>query len=230
MEHPINFMVVLFEQIGFGEFAHKYLQVVNSWFAMLVLIILAILIRPKISPLYPKKGQNVWEAFIQGLEDFTVSITGEKGRPYFPLYVTLFLYIFLCNFIGLAPGFFAPTANLNTNLSMAVLAVFFAEFIGIKTHGVKYIKHFTGPVLPLAPLFVPIEVIGHLARCLSLTFRLFGNIVAKELTIAILIFLVGAYLAPLPIYFLFIFLCLVQAFIFYMLSAMYLAGALEEAH
>ena len=230
MEHPINFVVVFFEMIGFGEFAHKYLQVVNSWFAMLILIFLAILVRPKISPLYPTKGQNVWEALIKGLEDFTVGITGEKGRPYFPLYATLFIYIFLMNVMGLAPGFYAPTANLNTNLSMAVLSVFFAEIIGIKIHGIKYIKHFTGPILPLAPLFLPIEIIGHLARCLSLTFRLFGNILAKELTIALLIFLVGAYLVPIPIYFLFIFLCLVQALIFYMLSAMYLAGAIEEAH
>ncbi len=230
MEHPINFVAVFFEMIGFGEFAHKYLQVVNSWFAMLVLIVLALLVRPKISPLHPTKGQNVWEVLIKGLEDFTINITGEKGRPYFPLYATLFIYIFLMNVMGLAPGFLAPTANLNTNLSMAVLGVFFAEAIGVKMHGIKYIKHFTGPILPLAFLFVPIEIIGHLARCLSLTFRLFGNIVAKELVVGLLIFLAGAYLAPLPLYFLFIFLCFVQALIFYMLCVMYLAGAIEEAH
>jgi len=230
MEHPINFVVVLFEMIGFGDFAHKYIQVVNSWFAMLLLIVLAILVKPKISHLHPTRGQNIWEAILKGIEDFTIDITGEKGRPYVPLYLTLFIYIFLMNVMGLAPGFIAPTANLNTNLSMALISVFFAEAIGIKIHGIKYIKHFTGPILPLAPLFLPIEVIGHLARCLSLTFRLFGNIVAKELIIALLMFLAGAYLAPLPLYFLFIFLCFVQALIFYMLSAMYLAGAIEEAH
>lgn len=230
MEHPINFMVVLFEMIGFGEFAHNNLHVINSWLGMAILIVLAILVRPKISTLYPTKGQNVWETIIKGLEDFTVDITGEEGRPYVPLYLTLFIYIFLCNVMGLAPGMFAATANLNTNLSMALLTVFFAEAIGIKIHGFKYIRHFTGPILGLAPLFIPIEIIGHLARCLSLTFRLFGNIVAKELIIALLIFLVGAYLVPLPIYFLFLLLCFIQAFIFYMLSVMYLAGAIEEAH
>ena len=105
-----------------------------------------------------------------------------------------------------------------------------AEAIGIKKHGIKYIKHFTGPIPWLAPLFIPIEIIGHLARLLSLTFRLFGNILAEDLVIAILMLLAGAFLAPLPLYFLFIFADGVQAFIFFMLSSMYLAGALEEAH
>lgn len=230
MKEPINFMVLLFEKIGFGEFAHEYIQVVNSWLIMAILIFLAILVRPKINPLYPTKSQNVWEAIIKGIEDFFVGITGEKGRPYAPLYLTIFIYIFLCNIAGLAPGLFSPTANPNTNLAMALITVLGAEIVGIKTHGVKYIRHFTGPILPLAILFIPIEIIGHLARMLSLTFRLFGNIVAEDLVIAILMFLAGAFLAPLPIYFLFIFADAVQAFIFFMLSSMYLAGALEEAH
>jgi F-type H+-transporting ATPase subunit a len=230
MEHPILFMTFVFEKIGLGEFAHHYPQVTNSWLAIAILIILAILVRPKINILRPTKGQTVWEAIIEGLENFTVEITGEEGRFFFPLLATLFLYIFLCNIMGLFPGLLAPTANLNTNLSMAVVAVLTAEGVGIKRHGIKYIKHFIGPILPLAPLFFPIEIIGHIARILSLTFRLFGNIVAKELIIGLVVFLAGAYLAPVPLYFLFLLLCFVQAFIFYMLSTMYLAGAIEEAH
>ncbi|AMM41475.1 F0F1 ATP synthase, F0 complex, subunit A [Candidatus Desulfofervidus auxilii] len=230
MEHPILFMTVLFEKIGLGAFAHHYPQVINSWLAMIILIVLAFLVKPKIDPFHPPRSQVIWETIIKGIEDFTVDITGEEGRPYYPLVATLFIYIFLCNIMGLAPGLMAPTANLNTNLSMALVSVIFAEFIGFKKHGVKYIRHYTGPILPLAPLFIPIEIIGRLARILSLTFRLFGNIVAKELIIGLLIFLAGAYLAPVPLYFLFILLCFIQAFIFYMLSAMYLAGALEEAH
>jgi len=230
MEHPILFMTVLFEKIGLGEFAHHYPQLVNSWLAMIILILMAIWAKSSIRPLVPTKVQNVWELIIGGLEEFTVDITGEEGRPYYPLVATLFIYIFLCNVMGLAPGLMAPTANLNTNLSMAVVGVIFAEFVGLKKHGAKYIRHYTGPILPLAILFIPIEIIGRLARILSLTFRLFGNIVAKELIIGLLIFLAGAYLAPVPLYFLFILLCFIQAFIFYMLCTMYIAGAIEEAH
>jgi len=230
MEHPILFMTVLFEKIGLGEFAHHYPQLVNSWLAMIILILMAIWAKSSIRPLVPTKVQNVWELIIGGLEEFTVGITGEEGRPYYPLVATLFIYIFLCNVMGLAPGLMAPTANLNTNLSMAVVGVIFAEFVGLKKHGAKYIRHYTGPILPLAILFIPIEIIGRLARILSLTFRLFGNIVAKELIIGLLIFLAGAYLAPVPLYFLFILLCFIQAFIFYMLCTMYIAGAIEEAH
>jgi len=230
MEHPILFMTILFEKLGFGEFAHKYPQVVNSWLVMAILILIAIWVRPKISPLSPSGAQNVLEAIIKGIEDFFINITGERGRPYVPLYLTVFIYIFLCNIAGLAPGLFSPTANTNTNLAIAIITVIGAELVGIKTHGVKYIKHFTGPILPLAPLFIPIEIIGHLARMLSLTFRLFGNILAEDLVIAILMFLAGAFLAPLPLYALFLFADAVQAFIFFMLSTMYLAGAIEEAH
>jgi len=230
MEHPIFFMTILFEKIGLGEFAHHYPQVVNSWLAMFILIVLAILIRPKIDPLRPKKYQLVWETIINGIEEFFVGITGEEGRPYAPLYITIFIYIFLCNIMGLSPGLYSPTANPNTNLACALITVIGAEIIGVKKHGVKYIKHYTGPILWLAPLFIPIEIISRLARMMSLTFRLFGNILAEDLVIAILMFLAGAFLAPLPIFFLFIFADAVQAFIFFMLSSMYLAGALEEAH
>jgi F-type H+-transporting ATPase subunit a len=167
---------------------------------------------------------------IGGIEEFFVSITGEEGRPYAPLYLSIFIYIFLCNIMGLMPGLFSPTANPNTNLACALVTVLGAELVGFKKHGIKYVKHFTGPILPLAVLFLPIEIIGHLARLLSLTFRLFGNILAEDLVIAILMFLAGAFLAPLPLYALFLFADLVQAFIFFMLSTMYLAGALEEAH
>ncbi len=230
MEHPILFTTWFFEKIGLGEFAHHYTQVVNSWLVMALLIILAILVKPKIDPFHPSRGQVIWETIIKGIEDFFVGITGEEGRPYAPLYMTIFIYIFLCNIFGLAPGLFSPTANPNTNLACALVTVLGAEAIGIKKHGIKYIKHFTGPIPWLAPLFIPIEIIGHLARLLSLTFRLFGNILAEDLVIAILMLLAGAFLAPLPLYFLFIFADGVQAFIFFMLSSMYLAGALEEAH
>jgi F-type H+-transporting ATPase subunit a len=102
--------------------------------------------------------------------------------------------------------------------------------LGVKFHGVKYIKHFMGPVWWLTPLILPIEIVSHLSRILSLSIRLFGNIFGDELVLSILFFLAGLYLAPVPMMFLGLFTGLVQAFIFCLLSMMYFAGAIEHAH
>jgi F-type H+-transporting ATPase subunit a len=159
-----------------------------------------------------------------------VDVTGEEGRFVFPLIGALAFYILLCNYMGLAPGMFSPTANLNTTLACAIIVVFYTHVIGVKFHGAKYIKHFLGPVLFIAPLMFVIEVISHLARALSLSIRLFGNIFGKEMVIAIFVFLAGLYLAPLPILFLGLFVGAVQTLIFCLLSMMYFAGAIEHAH
>jgi len=132
--------------------------------------------------------------------------------------------------MGLIPGFFSPTANLNTTLSMALCTFVLTHIIGIKFHGAKYIKHFLGPVWWLAPLMLPIEIIGHVARIMSLSVRLFGNIFGKEMVLAILFALAGLYLAPLPILFLGILVSLIQALVFMLLSIMYFVGSMEEAH
>jgi F-type H+-transporting ATPase subunit a len=113
---------------------------------------------------------------------------------------------------------------------MALCTFVFTHYLGIKFHGVKYIKHFLGPIPWLAPLFFPIEIIGHTARVLSLTLRLFGNIMGEDLVLAILVLLAGQFLAPLPMMFLAVFTSTVQAFIFTLLSMMYFAGSMEHAH
>jgi len=229
MEHPYLFFVKLFEAIGLGGFAHHYPHVIYSWVVMLLLIVFGSLAAKGVS-LIPGKGQNFFEIIISGIEDFMVDITGEEGRWLFPLIATIFIYIFTCNLIGLIPGFFPPTASLNTTLSCALTVVVFTHIIGVKYHGAKYIKHFLGPVWWMIPIIFPIEVIGHLARILSLSFRLFGNMMGHELVLGILFFLAGAFFAPLPIMALGIFVALVQAFVFFLLSIMYFTGAMEHAH
>ncbi|MBF0524307.1 MAG: F0F1 ATP synthase subunit A [Deltaproteobacteria bacterium] len=229
MEHPIIFITLLFEKIGLGHFAHEWPWVTNSWLIMLLLIISGKIATSSIK-MIPGGAQSFFEVVIEGIENFMVDVMGEEGRAMFPLIATLFLYIFCCNCIGLIPGFFSPTASLNTTLSMALIVFVLTHIIGIKNHGTHYIKHFCGPVWWLIPLMVPIEIVGHLARVLSLTFRLFGNIMAEDLVLAILMILAGQFLAPLPMFFLFIFADFVQAFIFSMLTMMYFAGAMEEAH
>lgn len=229
MEHPYLIFVKLFEAIGLGHFAHAYPHVVYSWVVMILLITFSVLAAKSVN-LVPSKIQNIFEILISGLEEFMVEITGEEGRWLFPLIGTVFIYIFASNLIGLVPGFFPPTASLNTTLSCALVVVIFTHVIGIKYHGAAYIKHFLGPVWWMVPIIFPIEVIGHMARILSLSFRLFGNMMGHELVLAILFGLAGLFFAPLPIMVLGIFVALVQAFVFYLLSVMYFAGSIEHAH
>jgi F-type H+-transporting ATPase subunit a len=229
MEHPFLFFVKLFEAIGLGSFAHHYPHVVYSWVVMAILIVAGALAAKSVS-LIPGKGQNFFEVVVGGLEEFMVTVTGEEGRWLFPIAGTVFIYILSCNLIGLVPGFFPPTASLNTTLSCALVVVIFTHIIGVKYHGAKYIKHFMGPIWWMVPIILPIEIIGHLARILSLSFRLFGNMMGHELVLGILFFLAGAFFAPLPIMALGIFVALVQAFVFFLLSIMYFTGAMEHAH
>jgi len=229
MEHPYLFFVKIFELIGLGHFAHSNPHVIYSWVVMALLIIAGTIAAKGIS-MIPSQGQNISELIISGIEDFMIDITGEEGRWLFPIVATVFIYIFACNLIGLVPGFFPPTASLNTTLACALTVVVFTHVIGVKYHGAKYIKHFLGPVWWMIPIIFPIELIGHLARVLSLSFRLFGNMMGHELVLGILFGLAGAFFAPLPIMALGIFVALVQAFVFFLLSIMYFSSAMEHAH
>jgi F-type H+-transporting ATPase subunit a len=229
MEHPYLFLVKLGEVCGFGSFAHQHPHILYTWVVMLALILLGALAAKSLS-LVPNKAQNFFEVIISGIEDFMVDVAGEESRWLFPLIATVFLFIFLSNLVGLIPGFFPPTATLNTTGACAFVVVLFTHVIGVKYHGVKYIKHFLGPVWWLAPLIFVIEVIGHLARLLSLSFRLFGNMMGHEIVLGILFSLAGLYLAPLPIMAMGIFVSFVQAFVFFLLSIIYFTGAMEHAH
>ena len=229
MEHPIYFIDSILAGIGFEHFAHHYSHVTHAWLVMIILILSALFFVRGIQFL-PKKGQNVFEVIVGGLENFLVDITGPEGRFFFPFIATIFLYILISNLIGLIPGFFSPTANLNTTLSLALCTFVYTHIIGIKCHGKKYIKHFLGPVWWLAPLMFILEMIGHLARVMSLSIRLFGNIFGKETVLGIFFMLAGLYLAPLPILFLGILVSFIQALVFMLLSIIYFTGAMEEAH
>jgi len=211
------------------EWAATHPHVTYMWLAMVVLIFLGWLAGKSIT-MVPKTAQNVFEVLISGLEEFMVGITGEEGRKSFPLLLTIFLFVLLGNLFGLVPGFYPPTAQINTTVALAIIAVTWSHVIGIKMHGIKYIKHFLGPVPALMPLFLIIELIGHAARVLSLTLRLFGNMMGHELVVGILLMLAGPFLVPLPIMAMGILVALIQAIVFFLLPTMYIAGAIEEAH
>jgi F-type H+-transporting ATPase subunit a len=229
MEHPIFFITKILEAVGLGHFAHAYPHVTYTWLIMLLLIVFS-LIAVRSLKMIPTGGQNFFEIVVSGIENFQVDVMGEHGRSVFPLIATLGLFIFISNAMGLIPGFYSPTASLNTTLACALIVFFTTHMIGIKTHGFKYIKQFLGPVWWLAPLMLPIEIISHLSRVLSLTLRLFGNIMGEDLVLIILLFLAGKFLAPLPMMFLALFTSFVQAFVFILLTMIYLSAAMEEAH
>ncbi len=199
-----------------------------------ILIVIAFIIRGSLQ-LIPKGFQNFIEVVAQAMLSLVEDNIGHKwGRQLFPFICTIFMYILVSNLMGLIPGFTAATANVNTNAAMAIPVFFATHIYGIRIHGVKYLNHFLGPIrspaaIVLMLLMFVIELIGHIARPLTLTVRLFGNMVAKHILLLVL-----AILAPLIIPGLILALGLlvsvVQAFVFTLLSTLYLAGAVEEAH
>ena len=230
MEHPIFFITKLLESIGLGHFAHAYPHVTYTWLIMLLLIVFSLLAVKSVK-MVPAGGQNFFEMVISGIENFQVDVMGEHGRSVFPLIATLGIFIFLSNVLGLIPGCYSPTASINTTLACALIVFFTTHFIGIKTHGFKYIKQFLGSIWWMTPLMLPIEIISHLSRVLSLTLRLFGNIMGEDLVLAILLFLAGKFIVPTTaMMFIAIFTSFIQAFVFVLLSMMYISAAMEEAH
>ncbi|WP_022669883.1 F0F1 ATP synthase subunit A [Hippea alviniae] len=200
---------------------------VFTWFVMLVILLLALIVRSSLK-LVPEGIQNVAESVVYGVYSFVEDILGKEETPkHFPLIATLAIFIFFANITELIPYFAPPTSNLNTTLSMALIVFVYYQFLGIKKHGFKYIKHFMGPVWWLVPLMLPIEIIGHFARIISLSVRLFGNIFGDDLLLAIIFFL-APWLVPLPIMGLVLFAASLQAFIFFLLTTLYIADAVSE--
>jgi F-type H+-transporting ATPase subunit a len=224
INHPLY---VFFESLGLKDGNH-FIQVTYTWFYMLFLLLIGALLVQGLK-LIPGRLQNFLEVLIGGLKGLLIDTMGEKGMVFFPLIATIFLFILTCNLGGIIPGFYSPTANLNTNCAMALTVFFLTHIVGVKIHGPKYIKQFMGPVWWMAPIMIPVELIGHIARPLSLTMRLFGNIFGEDLVLVVLLLLVP-FLMPIPMLILMLFTSLLQAFVFTLLAMMYISGAMEEAH
>ncbi len=224
LPEPLTFSEIINHAIG----VHMPVHVYYMWLAMIILFTCGLMLRGRLQ-MVPGGLQNVFEAVIGGLEDFTVKNIGEEGRRVYPFMCTLFLFILVMNYIGLVPGCDAATANINTNAAMAMCVFLYYNYQGIKKWGFGYIKHFMGPMPALAPFMMIIETVSHLARPLSLTLRLFGNIRGEEIVL-VLLFVLAPVLSTLPMYFLFILAKTIQAFIFFMLTMIYLKGSLEHAH
>jgi len=172
---------------------------------------------------------NLMELAVTGLLQFMESLMGSDAKRFLPLIGGTAFFVLFNNLMGLIPGFDGATANINTTLAPALVIVVATHIIGVRTHGAGYIKQFLGPVWWLAPLMLPIELISHFARILSLSVRLFGNMMGDHKVLAIFLGLVAL---GVPVIFMGmgIFIALVQTFVFTLLSILYITFALEEAH
>ena len=184
--------------------------------------------------LVPTGSQNVMETVVGGIVAMGADTMGEKNaRTYLPLVGALALVIFFSNILGVVPGFESPTSNINFTLSLALIVFVYYNYLGIKKNGfVNYFKHFMGPMPVLAPLMFPIEIISHFSRIISLSFRLFGAIRGDDMFLMVLLMLVP-WIIPLAGFFLLTAFGFLQAFIFAILTYVYIAGSImleEEGH
>lgn len=181
----------------------------------------------------PMGLQNVYESIISAILSVAKDIIGEElARKYFPLAGTIALYVFFSNMIGIIPGFESPTASWSFTLVLALIVFFYYHFEGIRVQGFfKYFAHFAGPVKWLAPFMFPIEIISHFSRIVSLSFRLFGNIKGDDMFLLIMLLLVP-WAVPVAPFMVLFFMGILQAFVFMILTYVYLAGAVltDEGH
>ena len=203
------------------EFDHVF----YTWIVMAILFTLAFLCKRKLT-MVPGGLQNFWEAIVDTIDKFVCGSMGEKvGSRFVPFLCGLFVFILSSNFMGLIPGFNAPTANLNTTVCMALFVFILYNVVGILVWHHKYIKQFLGISKWLIPLMFPLEIVSHLSRPLSLSLRLFGNIRGEEIVL-ILFFIMAPILGTIPIYCLFLIAKCMQALVFFLLAMFYINSAI----
>lgn len=205
-------------------------SILSLWLVMALLVVFAVFVRIKLKTFQDKPGgfQNLVEALVEGLDSFVGSTMGDKHRRFTAYFGSLFLLILFSNLSGLF-GLRPPTANYSVPLGLALITFFMTQYFGITTKGIgKYLKDFTDPLWP----FTPLNIIGEIANPFSLSFRLFGNIVGGTI-------LMGLYYAMLPWFmqigipsflhaYLDVFAGVLQAFVFTMLSMIFVSGAIAE--
>lgn len=229
MVHPLLFLQFfrgILAPLGISSASAD--AIAYTWLIIILLLIVSKLATRNLTSV-PRGLQNFMEVVVGGIENMLVETMGEHGKPFFPLVATLAIFILVSNLIGLVPGFFPPTANINTTAACAVIVFVMTHAVGIKHHGAGYVKHFMGPIIWLAPMMFFIEVIGHLSRVVSLTLRLFGNMNGHELVLMIF-FGLAPFLVPMPMMLMGVLVSFIQAFVFMLLAMIYIQGSLEHAH
>lgn len=220
----------------FGETHFTLNHVIMAALVFLLLAGAAIAYRARVRPgdeasLVPSPRfdlRNLLEMFLDAVIGLMAGVMGrENAKRYLPLVATYAFFIFFCNILGLVPGFLPPTDTLKTNLALSVTVFLMTHVYGVRSHGISYFKHFLGPVWYLAPLMLPIEIISHLARPVSLSLRLMGNIAADHKVVAAFFGLVPL-LVPLPFMLLGVMVAIVQTLVFSLLTTVYIGMAVSH--
>ncbi len=219
----------LFTFFGLISHDHAFIYMTHMLLTAAIVLVIAKLATSNMK-VVPTGTQNLLEAYLGGVLAMGTDVMGkEEARRYLPLVATIGLFVAIANLIGIVPGFEAPSAFLDFTLALALVVFVYYNFEGIRRHGViKYFAHFLGPVWWLAWLMFPIEIVSHISRIISLSFRLFGNVKGDDMFLMVILML-APWLLPMIPFALLSFMALLQAFIFMMLTYVYLGGAVQIA-
>uniref|UniRef100_A0A7C2SAY6 ATP synthase subunit a n=1 Tax=Thermoanaerobaculum aquaticum TaxID=1312852 RepID=A0A7C2SAY6_9BACT len=219
------------QSLGLGEPVWLPDHVIMALFAVVVIAAVGTWVKRHLSLDHPSSLQQAMEVIVGGLRGLAEDVIGHgTGRAYVPYIAALTFFIFTCNIFGLFFFLQPATADLNTTFALALTTFIFYNFVGIRHNGLLgHLKHFIGPVWWLAPLMLPVEIISHLARILSLSVRLFGNMFGEHAVTGVFTALIP-FAIPWPLMGLGILGSTIQTFIFVMLTAVYIAGVTAEEH
>jgi F-type H+-transporting ATPase subunit a len=215
----------LFTFFGLISHEHSFIFLTHMLLTAAIVLIIAKMATSNLR-LVPTGTQNVMEAYLSGVLAMGADVMGKaEARRYLPLVATIGLFVGIANVIGVLPGFEAPSAFLDFTLALALVVFTYYNFEGIRRNGIiSYFKHFMGPVWWLAWLMFPIEIVSHISRIISLSFRLFGNVKGDDMFLMVLLML-APWVLPIVPFALLTFMAFLQAFIFMMLTYVYLGGA-----
>lgn len=226
--HEISVFTWVLERFGLHPPDHLVMATVIA----LAIAVFVILASRTLRMENPGRLQVALEEFVRGLKGLVDEVIGTDGRAYLPVIGMFLVFILLANYAGLVPGLQPPTASVNVTLSLALISFVYYHSLGIRKHGlVAYLRHFAGPMLALSFLIFPVEIISHCVRVLSLSVRLFGNIFGEHTAAGVFNSLIPfPFLYPIFLMALGLVAATLQAFIFTILSIVYIAGAVAEEH
>jgi F-type H+-transporting ATPase subunit a len=215
----------LFTFFGLISHEHSFIFLTHMLLTAAIVLVIAKMATSNLR-VVPTGTQNVMEAYLSGVLAMGADVMGKaEARRYLPLVATIGLFVGIANVIGILPGFEAPSAFLDFTLALALVVFTYYNFEGIRRNGIiSYFKHFMGPVWWLAWLMFPIEIVSHISRIISLSFRLFGNVKGDDMFLMVLLML-APWILPIVPFALLTFMAFLQAFIFMMLTYVYLGGA-----
>lgn len=215
---------------------HDYIHVATAMLVTLVLIVFSLMARKALGtgeaamkPAGKVSLKGISEVLVEFIINLVDTVIGERGRIFVPMFGAVFLYVFINNLAGLLPGMTPATDNFNTTIAVGIFIFVTYNYLGLKENGVAYLKHFLGPMLVLAPLMLPIELISHGVRPISLGLRLAGNMTGDHTVLGIFLDLTKLGV-PIVFYGLGLFVCFVQAFVFTLLSMVYVSMATAHDH